>query len=79
MYIILATFSENVSNPYYYPGIGRHEPEYIVQENTKAFEVRTLEELGIFIKNSAKHYNTVKYYEAKEVVPELVTTIKFAG
>lgn len=77
MYIVLATRTESVANPYYYPGAGRIEPETIKQDVVRTFEIKTVEDLASFVTHLAKQYHTVKYYKAEEVFPKLEQTVKF--
>lgn len=75
MYIVLATYSEIVHNPYYVPGCGHIEPETIKQDVVRTFELKTVEDLTSFVQHRAKDYHTVKYYKAEEVFPKLVQTV----
>lgn len=75
MYIVLATRTETVANPYYYPDAGRIEPETLKQDVVNTFEIKTVKDLTSFVQHWAKNYHTVKYYKAEEIFPKLVQTM----
>lgn len=77
MYLVLATYTEAVPNPYYFPGAGRTEPETIKQDKTRVLEFKSEVDLTEFMKRTAPYdYHTIRYFEASEVFPELVQTVK---